>query len=35
MVVVGNIYLNVTNTRYYLAWEASVGKIPALLIFRQ
>lgn len=33
MVVVENIFLNVTNTRNYIAWEASVGKIPALLIF--
>ena len=35
MVVVGNIYLNVTNTRYSITWEALVGKIPALLILRQ
>lgn len=28
MVVDENIYFTVTNTRNYIAWEASVGKIP-------
>jgi hypothetical protein len=34
-VVEENIYLTVTNTRNFIAWEASVGKLPVLFILRQ